>query len=327
MKMFEERRPRPIALISMTVIAVLLALGLSAGSLPFLSPSNGYAAYFVNSAGLLPGDSVRIAGVPVGEIRDVVVEGDRVRVDFDVDEDQHVGDRARAGIRLQTFLGTKFLDVDPIGEDELSQPIPVERTTVPYDLPEALSGLGETVTAIDTGTLAESLDQISATLAAVEPAAAPLLDDLARISETVSSRDDQLDSLLEATRTVSATLADRDTQVVDVMGEASLFFDALIRRRDTIRALLRDVRLASQQVTGLIEENRGQLGPLLERLETTATLLEANLPALDSALTQLAPSARYLANATGDGRWLDLYLDNLDEIIGGGIALPQEEQQ
>lgn len=321
MILFEERRPKPIAIISMTVIAALLVLGLSASRLPFISPSNSYQAYFTDSSGLVPGDTVRIAGVPVGEVTKVKIKGAQVLVDFDVDTDQEVGRDSSAQIKLQTFLGTKFISVVPLGTGRLSDPIPATRTAVPYDLPDALSGLGKTVTAIDTRQLAGALGELTKTLTAASPDVAPLLSNLARVSTTIASRDDQLTMLLKSTKTVSATLSERDDQVVDLMSDASLLFQAITKRRDTIRALLVDVRQASEQLSGLISDNRGQLDPLLDRLHTTVQLLQADLPALDSALTQLGPGARYIANATGNGRWLDLFIDNLGGIIAGGLAV------
>ncbi len=59
-----------------------------------------------------------------------------MRVDFTVRNGVELGDRTEAAIKTETVLGTKMLELTPRGDGTLSGPIPLERTTSPYDLPD-----------------------------------------------------------------------------------------------------------------------------------------------------------------------------------------------
>ncbi len=96
---------------------------------------------------------MRVAGVKVGKVTGVSLDGDRVKVRFKV-KDTWVGDRSTAAIKIKTLLGEKYLAVDPLGPaaQNPDQTIPASRTVSPYDVTQALSGLADTVGRIDTET-------------------------------------------------------------------------------------------------------------------------------------------------------------------------------
>ena len=86
---------------------------------------------------------MRVAGVSVGKVSDVTLEGTHVRVDFDVDS-TWIGDQSTAAIKIKTLLGQKYLAIDPLGDKSLDPgtAIPLTRTTAPYDVTTALRGSG-----------------------------------------------------------------------------------------------------------------------------------------------------------------------------------------
>ena len=90
---------------------------------------------------MLDGAAVQVSGVKVGQVRDIDLDGPRVLVTFTVDDDIAVGDRSEAAIKTKSLLGAKFLELTPRGEGSQAGTIPVERTSSPYQLPDALGDL------------------------------------------------------------------------------------------------------------------------------------------------------------------------------------------
>src|SRR5919197_6246806 len=166
MKSFGSRNPIPIGIVSIAVIALALIAAVYSDDLPIIGAGTTYSAEFSEAAGLKPNDEVRIAGVKVGKVRDVSLDGDRVVVRFYV-KNAWVGDRSSADIKIKTLLGQKFLALEPDGTGVLnpSQRIPRSRTTAPYDVLEAFRGLAETVNEVHTDQLAKSFEVISQTFA------------------------------------------------------------------------------------------------------------------------------------------------------------------
>ena len=72
--------------------------------------------------------------------------GDKVAVTFRV-KGAWVGNRTTAAIDIKTVLGDKYLALDPRGNapQDPGQPIPLARTTSPYDVTQAFSGVGQQI--------------------------------------------------------------------------------------------------------------------------------------------------------------------------------------
>ncbi|WP_372497482.1 MCE family protein [Lentzea aerocolonigenes] len=308
----KERNPIRTGAISLTLIALLLLAAFYSDDLPIVGGGTSYAADFSEAAGLVPGNEVRVAGVKVGKVTKVKLNGDRVRVTFKV-KDAWVGDRTTAMIRIKTLLGQKFLALDPQGSAPLSpgNPIPKERTLAPYDVNEAFNGLATTVGQIDTKQLADSFTVLSDTFKNSPEHVRGALDGLSALSKTISSRDEQLAKLLDNTRQLTKTLADRNAEFEKLLSDGNLLLGELRKRREAISALLTGTRDLSRQLRGLVQDNQNQLKPALEQLGRVTTILQRNQDNLDRSLALMAPFYRVFANTLGNGRWFDTYICGL----------------
>ena len=308
----KQRNPIRTGAISLTLIALLLLAAFYSDDLPIVGGGTSYAADFSEAAGLVPGNEVRVAGVKVGKVTKVKLNGDRVRVTFKV-KSAWVGDRTTAMIRIKTLLGQKFLALDPQGTQPLSpgDPIPKERTLAPYDVNEAFNGLATTVGQIDTKQLADSFTVLSDTFKNSPEHVRGALDGLSALSKTISSRDEQLAKLLQNTRQLTKTLADRNAEFEKLLADGNLLLGELRKRREAISALLTGTRDLARELTGLVQDNQNQLKPALEQLGRVTTMLQRNQDNLDRSLTLLAPFYRVFANTLGNGRWFDTYICGL----------------
>ncbi|WP_029433479.1 MCE family protein [Blastococcus sp. URHD0036] len=317
-KPFRDRNPVVIGAISLSVIAALVLLAFNAQNLPFIGGGTVYSAQFSEAAGLRPDDPVRIAGVKVGQVEDLRLEDGAVTVDFRV-EDAFVGDRSQAAIRIETVLGAKYLALVPRGSQELDPDdrIPLERTASPYDVVEAFADLSATVDEIDTGQLASSFEVLADTFADTPDEVQASLEGLARLSDTISSRDAELERLLSATRDVSAVLADRNGEFTRLIVDSNTLLEEVQARRQLIDSILTNTQLLSDQLTGLVAENREALTPALQQLATVTDILSRNRAALGETVENFAPFVRVFTNTLGNGRWFDSFVDNL---IPGVVA-------
>uniref|UniRef100_UPI0039BF83FF MCE family protein n=1 Tax=Lentzea alba TaxID=2714351 RepID=UPI0039BF83FF len=308
----KQRNPITTGAISLTLIGLLLLAAFYSDDLPIVGGGTSYAADFSEAAGLVPGNEVRVAGVKVGKVTKVKLNGDRVRVTFKV-KDAWVGDRTTAMIRIKTLLGQKFLSLDPQGSAPLSpgDPIPKERTLAPYDVNEAFNGLATTVGQIDTKQLADSFTVLSDTFANSPEHVRGALDGLSALSKTISSRDEQLAKLLDNTRQLTKTLADRNAEFEKLLSDGNLLLGELRKRRESISALLTGTRDLARELSGLVNDNQNQLKPALEQLGRVTTILQRNQDNLDRSLALMAPFYRVFANTLGNGRWFDTYICGL----------------
>ncbi|WP_190090611.1 MCE family protein [Streptomyces melanogenes] len=307
-----ERHPVAIAvvgLLSMTLIGLLVY---NVKALPFLGGGTRYTADFKESAGLHPGDEVRIAGVKVGEVNAVGLDGPKVKVAFTV-KDAWVGDASTVGIAIRTLLGSKYLAVDPRGTAAQNphRRIPITRTTSPYDVLDALNGLGETVGELDTRTLAKSFETLSATFRNTPPGVHKAVTGLADLSLTIASRDEQITRLLKGTDQVTRTLDGKKDRVRGLLADGGQLLAEVGYRRDAIHGLLTGARNLSTQLSGVVADNRARLGPALDSLDRVTAVLARNKAGLDRILAQAGPYYRLVGNTLGNGHWMDSYLCGL----------------
>jgi phospholipid/cholesterol/gamma-HCH transport system substrate-binding protein len=313
---FRERNPVPLGLTFLGLVVVFLLLLFNLKSLPFVSNATTYHAAFAEAAGLKSGEEVRIAGVKVGTVQGLGLQGDHVKVDFTVDNGVRVGDLSRVQIKIKTLLGSHYLEVDPAGpyKQNPHQLIPVSRTTTPFEVVPAISQLSQHISQIDTNQLAKSFQTISDTFKNSPAEVKASLVGLSRLSNTISSRNDQLHQLLGRTTSVTQVLADRNQQIAALLGDGRSLLQALSDRREVIHTLLVNTIAVSAEINGLIGDNQAQLNPMLKNLERVNGILLKNQDNLDATIRLLAPYASQFTDATGTGRWFDSFIQNLIPI-------------
>ncbi|MFI8945469.1 MCE family protein [Streptomyces sp. NPDC053750] len=307
-KPVKERNPVTVGVVGLLVLALIGALAYHVDRLPF-GGGTAYSADFSEAAGLDEGDEVRIAGVKVGQVTGVALDGAKVKVTFEV-EDAWLGDRTTAAIAIKTVLGDKYVALDPLGSgpQDPGNRIPLTRTTSPYDVTQAFQDLSGTVDDIDTGQLAESFETISATFKDSPPHVRKAATGLSDLSRSLSKRDTELSKLLKGSADFTKTLENKKSSFETLIEDGGSLLGELRDRRAAIGALLEGSRDLGTELGGLVEDNEKQLGPTLKALGRVTTVLEKNNTQLGKTLALVGPYYRLVGNTLGNGRWFDSYL-------------------
>jgi phospholipid/cholesterol/gamma-HCH transport system substrate-binding protein len=320
-----ERGPSPARVAGLAVLGVLLLAALNATDLPITSGGTTYSAHFTEAAGLRPDDEVRIAGVLVGRVRDVSLDGDKVKVEFRV-RDAWVGDESGVYIKIKSVLGQKYLALDPRGThpQDPHQTIALQRTASPYDVLEAFRDLVRTTNEIDAERLAVGLRALADSVRDSPTEVRAALTGLSRLSETISKRDAELTTLLGNTRDVSGLLAARTGEIERLIADGNLLLAELQARRNAISRLLDATVALSAQLRGLVRDNAEQLKPALDQVQKVIDLLLRNQQKLSEGLYLMGPVIRMITPAIGNGRWFDSYVYGvLPPAVGTVTLLPE----
>jgi phospholipid/cholesterol/gamma-HCH transport system substrate-binding protein len=319
---FRERNPVIIGAVSIAVIAAFVLAAFRAEDLPLIGGGDTYYAAFSEAGGLKANDEVRIAGVRVGKVKTVDLAGDHVRVEFLVDSAARFGTETAADIKVKTLLGAMYLSLEPAGPGQLEEEaeIPRERTTSPYDVVQAFSGLADRSERIDTDQLTEALNTMAALTENTPEEFQGALRGMSELSANIAARDEQLETLLGNLRKVSGVLGDRRGDLVTLMEDGDKLFRALSARRESIHNLLVATSQLSKELTRMVQSTRADLKPALDHLDNVVDVLVKNQENLDNSLRLMAPFYRVFANTLGNGPWFDTYIQNFPPApaIGGG---------
>lgn len=311
-----------VAIVGSLVIGGVVLFAISFGHLPFIARVHSYQAQFADAAGIATGDEVRLAGLNVGEVTAVDLQGSHVLMTFTARDDIRVGRDSSLNIKIASILGQEYVELAPSGPGQLgaNDVIPQSHTTSPYTLLELLGTLSTETRQVDLGQLDNSLKILSDDLRNTPATTRAVLDGLSRLSQTIAGHSDQLSSLITSAQQVADTLASRQGPLVTLLGNADLVLQTIIQRRQVIHQLIVDSASLGQQLTSLLHDNAAQIQPLLANLQSVTAMLARDQASIDQSVQLLAPFSRYFANATGSGNFVDITAPTLlvpDNVVAG----------
>lgn len=221
-------------IIGLVVLGVLLEMG----SLwnPF-TKYHTYTTYLSSTTGLKPGDSVRLAGVEAGKITGIAIDGERVRVNFEVRPDTRIRKDSVATIRLTNLLGGQFLNIS-FGSSQAEE------------LPS-----GSTVTSRDTA----NIDAIVDNVGELTKDAKSLITDLNRNQNEVMGK---ISAMLDENRGgIKGAIANLDSITTKIdRGNGSL---ALLLNDRSLYNNANSLTASLSTISGKIERGEGSLGKLV----------------------------------------------------------------
>ena len=304
--------------------AGVLALALAAGALLVRAQTGDrhYQAWFAHASGLRTGDEVRVAGIGVGTVEDIHLDGPKAVVEFTVGHDVRITTQSRAAVKLASLLGQHYLEVVPGAGAPLDGggTIPLARTASAYTLDRFWLDGNRSLEDLDLDELSRAVDVLGAGLDGSPRATGAALQGITDLSTLVATRDQQIGRLLHSTRQVTGVVHDQQHDLLRLVGDATLVTQMVYERRTAIRRLLRDTRTLVAEVSGLVADNQVQLRPMLRRLHSLLGVLTRNSRELDHTLKTVGPQERYFANATGNGPWVDVYAP--DFVVPDNVWCP-----
>lgn len=183
--------------------------------------------YTDDAASVHSGDVVRIAGINVGKVSDVSLEAERVRVRAKVDGHAFVGDQSQVEVRMLTVVGGYYVNLVPLGDKPLgSQPIPLARVKMPYNLMTILADTTKVTDNLQGNSLRETLDQLQNGLTG---------DNVEAVS-----------SVIDAGNSLLSTIQKQRGQLTEILNFSNEYINSLNGYQDGIRTLVRKISIAIQ---------------------------------------------------------------------------------
>lgn len=312
MKFHSQKRLAVIGVIGVVIVAAIVAGALEYDRLPFFTaPKVTHSAFFADSNGIDSGAPVQVSGFQVGSVTSVDLDGDRVRITFDVDESIPLGDRTEAAIRAKSLLGAKVVELTPRGTGHLDGAIPIERTASAYELPDALGDLAQTVDALNTDRLNESLATLAATFKDTPPQFKTAIEGVARFSQVLNERDAQLRDLLTNANKSTSVLAQRSDQVASMILNTNALLAQLRTQSAALDQISGNISTASRELSGFVADNRSQLRGALDKLNGVLVMVDGRKERIQQSLKLLDKYTMSLGEAVSSGPFFKAYIANL----------------
>jgi phospholipid/cholesterol/gamma-HCH transport system substrate-binding protein len=293
------------------ILVIVIGVGQSFASVPMLFATPTYYAQFSDTGGIGKGDKVRIAGVDVGLVRSMAIDGDKVVIGYSLQGTQ-IGTESRAAIRTDTILGRRNIQIEPRGSKPLraNGVLPLGQTTTPYQIYDAFFDVTKAASGWDTQMVKRSLNVLSETIDQTYPHLSAALEGVERFSDTIGKRDDQIKQLLANANKIAGILGSRSAQINQLLVNAQSLLGAINERNYAVSMLLERVSAFSEQVKGFIDDNPN-LNHVLEQLRTISDILRERKFDLMDTLSTVAKFVASLGEAVSSGPFFKVMLANL----------------
>ncbi len=311
MKSFAERNLFIIGVVGVGATAAIGVAALEYDRLPFFDSAKHYTAYFGEAGGLQPGAAVQVAGYRVGEVSSVDLKGAAVVVTFDVDKNIRLGHLSEANVRTKSLLGAKVLEITPRGDGQLTQPIPLERTKAPYQLPDALGDLSATINGLDTESVSDALATLAATFKDTPPVLQQAVRGVGRFSETLNIRDAALRSLLADAGKATGVLSERADEIAHLVADSNALLAELRTQSVALEQISGNLSSLAKQLGAFIADNKTQLRPTLDKLNSALAIVDNRKVGLQQAIKYLNQYAMSLGESVASGPFFKAYIANL----------------
>ena len=301
------------------VLLLVIGVGQSFTSVPMIFAKPNYYGQFTDTGGLSKGDKVRIAGLDVGKVEGLSIDGDHVVIKFSIGTNA-IGTESRLAIRTDTILGKKVMEVEARGSQQLrpGATLPLGQSTTPYQIYDAFFDVTKAAQGWNIDTVKDSLHVLSETIDQTYPHLSAALDGVAKFSDTIGKRDEAVKHLLAQANQVASILGDRSQQFDRLLVNAKTLLAAFDERGRAIDALLGNVAAFSEQVKGLINDNPN-LNHVLEQLRTVSDILVQRKDDLAKGFTEVGGFLPSLNEAIASGPYFKVVLHN---IAQGQIVQP-----
>ena len=278
-------------------LVLLVAVGWT-----ILRPAGQYrvTAYFEETIGLYPGSDVRVLGIPVGTIDDVVPLGDRVRVEMTLDDEYDIPAEADAVVLAPSLVSDRYVQFSPPYDGgptlEDGDEVPMERTGIPVELDAVYDALDELSAALGpdganaNGALSDLIDTGAANLEGNGEALNRTLTGFSQAVETLADNREDLFGSFENLQVFTSALASIDAQVGQFNDNMAATMEILAGEREDLQAAIALLDDALRDVAGFVRDNSALLTANVDRLADITLVLVQQRETL-SRVIDVAPAA------------------------------------
>ena len=267
-----------------------------------LRPAGQYrvTAYFTETVGLYPGSDVRVLGVPIGTIDDIVPLGDKVRVEMSLDDDYDVPADADAIVLAPSLVSDRYVQFSPVYDGgptmQDGAEVPLDRTAIPVELDAVYGALDELSDALGpngankNGALSDLVDVGAANLAGNGEALNRTLTGFSQAVETLAENRDDLFGSLDNLQTFTTALATIDAQVGQFNDNMAAVSELLASEREDLKVAVALLSDALGDVAKFVQDNTTLLTTNVDRLADVTLVLVQQRSKLAEVL-DVAPAA------------------------------------
>ncbi|MGE2728302.1 MCE family protein [Mycolicibacterium vaccae] len=278
--------------------------------------TTSYSAVFTDVSGLKVGDEVRMAGVKVGRVDDVALDGDVAKVGFRVQSDQVLYGNTKVSIVYQNVIGQRYMGLS-LGDfnDSTVLPegsvIPLERTEPSFDISYLLNGFEPLFALLNPDEVDNLTTAIVRSTQGDTGALTMLISETTRLAQSYSGTDQILEQVLTNLNSVVGSLVERDDDLRSTIDAAETMFSGFAERRAEFVTAMDQVGIVGERLAKVITDVQPDLREWLGREPGFAKHFMDNKQGFAYMGFNTPLMLKGLARISQGGTYLDIYACHL----------------
>lgn len=254
-------------------------------------------AFFEAAVGVYDSGDVLVLDSPIGTVEEVVLEGDRVRIELSIRDDVPLPANVQATIEAQTVLGERNVTLFPSWSADLEAAdaprlrdgavIGLDRTTVPVEPDEALQSFNQLVSELDADVVGGLVSSASKVLDGRGERLGTAIDATADLTESLAAIDEPLLDAAESLERVVGVVTARDSKVRALIEDFGAAADLLAAERTSTERLLSELVGLTGEVGRILDVHGERIPATIASLVATLQVVQTNTDTLQVMIDEL----------------------------------------
>jgi phospholipid/cholesterol/gamma-HCH transport system substrate-binding protein len=294
------------ALFALVCLVLLAGLAVKIGNISLFSSRHSIDAQLTDVTGLASGDTVNIAGVPVGQVSSIGVQHGHALVALSINNTVTLHRATDVGMRWHNVIGQKEIELYPAHGGPVLAPgatIPLTHDVTDASIDTFLNSLGPVLSSINPKQANEFVENVSGALEGDTAQINQLINSGATVSSTVQALDSQVGQIIGNLNQVLTALASRSGDIDSLVTNLQTVSSALASKNSLLDDVVGNLSLVATDLAGLIGNNHNTITSTIDNLQSVAADVQNNQQNLANSLSTLGAGLAPYIQISQWGQW------------------------
>lgn len=246
-------------------------------------------AHFDQSGGIFTGAEVAYRGVTVGRVSDMNLTANGVDVVLDIEKNhKDIPAQTKAVVANRSAVGEQYVDLQPQSKQGPyladGSDIPRAMTQTPIETTQLLTDLDTTVNSVDKQSLTTVVNELGKAFKGTGGDLGQIADTSNSFIRSANANFDVTSALLQDSNKVLGTQVDKASAIKSFSRDLSLFSTTLANSDPDLRRVIENGSATANQLRTFLEQNKVDLGQLINNLVTTGEVTGRHLDGTEMIL-------------------------------------------
>ena len=279
-----------IAFVILTLVGVTF-VGARYARLDRLFYDSAYTvtAHYAQSGGIFKGAEVTYRGVGIGQVEDMKLTDKGVDVLLSIDKStEKIPEDSLALVGNKSAVGEQYVELQPNVDDgpylKDGSEIETPETAVPVSTTEILTNLSNFVRSVPQADLRTVVAESGAAFKDTGADIGQIIDTQSSFIETADANFETTTALIRDSRVVLQTQVDKGSAIRNFTRDLALFSGTVADNDKYLRSLIDNGSATANELRTFLEQNRVNLGQLINNLVTTNEVTVRHLKGIRQVL-------------------------------------------